>query len=125
MPTLANPFPHSGEAAWSRNGVNMTLVQLRSLIAIADAGLNISRAAERTNSTQPGLSKQLRHVESELGFQVFVRRGKHLVAMTVEGFEVVRQSRAVLAAYDQLQRLSAACNPPRRHFPAAEASHAA
>src|SRR5690349_5240210 len=45
----------------------MTLVQLRCLVAIADAGLNITLAAERVHATQPGLSKQLKQLEDELG----------------------------------------------------------
>ena len=54
----------------------MTLTQLRHLIAIADSGLNITLAAERVHATQPGLSKQLRQLEDELGFQLFVRKAK-------------------------------------------------
>ena len=54
----------------------MTLTQLRYLVAIADAGLNITQAAERVHATQPGLSKQLKQLEDELGFQLFLRRGR-------------------------------------------------
>ena len=49
----------------------MTLTQLRYLIAIADSGLNITTAAERVHATQPGVSKQLKQLEDELGFQLF------------------------------------------------------
>lgn len=38
----------------------MTLTQLRYLVAIADADLNITLAAARIHATQPGLSKQLK-----------------------------------------------------------------
>ena len=51
----------------------MTLTQLRYLVAIADSGLNITQAAERVHATQPGLSKQLKQLEDELGFQLFTR----------------------------------------------------
>jgi len=44
----------------------VTLIQLRCLIAIADAGMNITVAARRINATQPGLSKQLRQLETSL-----------------------------------------------------------
>ncbi|XHH28964.1 LysR family transcriptional regulator [Xanthomonas euroxanthea] len=53
----------------------MTLTQLRYLVAIADAELNITLAAARVHATQPGLSKQLKQLEDELGFLLFVRKG--------------------------------------------------
>ena len=40
----------------------MTLTQLRYLVAIADAGLNITLAAARVHATQPGLSKQIKQL---------------------------------------------------------------
>ena len=45
----------------------MTLTQLRYLVAIADAELNITLAASRVHATQPGLSKQLKQLEG-MGF---------------------------------------------------------
>src|SRR5512147_707057 len=63
----------------------MTLTQLRYLVAIHDAGLNITVAAERVHATQPGLSKQLKQLEGELGFQLFSRKGKSLAEITPAG----------------------------------------
>jgi DNA-binding transcriptional LysR family regulator len=65
----------------------MTLIQLRHLIAIVDAGLNLTVAAERVHATQPGLSKQLKALEDELGFPVFLRNGKRLTGLTELGAE--------------------------------------
>ncbi|MCL4721205.1 MAG: LysR family transcriptional regulator, partial [Gammaproteobacteria bacterium] len=56
----------------------MTLQQLRYLVAIADSGLNITAAAERLYTSQPGSSKQLKLLEQELGVQLFTRKGKSL-----------------------------------------------
>lgn len=53
----------------------MTLTQLRYLVAIADAELNITLAAARVHATQPGLSKQLKQLEDELGFCCSCARG--------------------------------------------------
>ncbi len=75
----------------------MTLSQLRYLLAIVDAGLNITLAAERTNATQPGLSKQLKQLEAELGLRLFVRRGRSLDRLTEAGEAVVSRARTVLA----------------------------
>ena len=75
----------------------MTLTQLRYLVAIADAGLNITLAAARVHATQPGLSKQLKQLEDELGFLLFVRKGRSLEAITPAGAEVLERARVILA----------------------------
>ena len=75
----------------------MTLTQLRYLIAIADSGLNITQAAERVHATQPGLSKQLKQLEDELGFQLFVRKGRSLEAVAPAGGKVIEHARRLLA----------------------------
>jgi DNA-binding transcriptional LysR family regulator len=75
----------------------MTLTQLRYLVAIADAGLNITLAAARVHATQPGLSKQLKQLEDELGFLLFVRKGRSLEAITPAGAEVLDRARVILA----------------------------
>ena len=75
----------------------MTLTQLRYLVAIADSGLNITLAAERVHATQPGLSKQLKQLEDELGFQLFVRKGRSLEAIAPAGAKVIEHARRILA----------------------------
>lgn len=74
----------------------MTLTQLRYLVAIADAGLNITAAAERVHATQPGLSKQLKQFEDELGFQLFTRKGRSLDSLTPAGKEILARARRIL-----------------------------
>lgn len=85
----------------------MTLVQLRYLVAIADAGLNITAAASRVHATQPGLSKQLRQLEDELGFQLFQRRGKSLQGVTPAGETVLQRARAILAEAGNILSIAA------------------
>jgi LysR family cys regulon transcriptional activator len=75
----------------------MTLTQLRYLVAIADAGLNITLAAERVHATQPGLSKQLKQLEDELGFLLFARKGRSLEAITPGGVQILEYARRLLA----------------------------
>ena len=75
----------------------MTLTQLRYLVAIADAGLNITLAAERVHATQPGISKQLKLLEDELGFLLFQRKGRSLAAVTPAGEDVLAHARRMLA----------------------------
>lgn len=85
----------------------MTLAQLRYLIAIVDSGLNITLAAERVHATQPGLSKQLRQLEDELGFQLFVRKGKSLDAVTPAGEQVIERSRIILTEAANIRSIAA------------------
>ncbi len=74
----------------------MTLTQLRYLVAIADSGFNITLAAERVHATQPGLSKQLKLLEDELGFLLFARKGRSLDAITPAGERVLSHARRIL-----------------------------
>ena len=75
----------------------MTLTQLRYLVAIADSGFNITQAAERVHATQPGLSKQLKQLEDELGFQLFLRKGRSLEGVAPAGVKVIEHARRILA----------------------------
>ncbi|MFN7550487.1 MAG: LysR substrate-binding domain-containing protein [Pseudomonadota bacterium] len=84
----------------------MTLIQLRALVAIVDAGLNVTLAASRIHATQPGLSKQLRQLEDELGFRLFQRRGRSFERLTPEGRQVVDRARAMLDQADAIRALS-------------------
>lgn len=87
--------------------IDMTLTQLRYFVAIADSGLNITLAAERVHATQPGLSKRLRQLEDELGFQLFVRKGKSLDAVTHAGRQVLERARTMLAEAANIRSIAA------------------
>ena len=85
----------------------MTLTQLRYLVAIADSGLNITLAAEKVHATQPGLSKQLKQLEDELGFLLFQRKGRSLEAITPAGQDVLAHARRVLAEAGNIRAYAA------------------
>ena len=74
----------------------MTLIQLKYLLGVVDNGLNITTAAERLYTSQPGISKQLRLLEREVGVQIFSRRGKLLVGVTPAGSTIVDYARKIL-----------------------------
>ena len=74
----------------------MTLTQLKYLIAVVDNRLNISLAAENLNTSQPGISKQLKLLEEELLATIFVRKGKKLTDITPFGDEVIFYARKIL-----------------------------
>jgi LysR family cys regulon transcriptional activator len=70
----------------------LNLQQLRYLCAVVDNGLNVSDAAEALYTSQPGISKQIRQLEDELGLTVFVRQGKRLTSLTPAGEVGCRQT---------------------------------
>lgn len=49
------------------------------------------------HATQPGLSKQLKQLEDELGFQLFLRRGRSLEGVAPAGVKVIEHARKILA----------------------------
>ncbi len=85
----------------------MTLAQLRYFVAIADAGFNITLAADHVHATQPGLSKQLTQLEDELGFLLFVRKGRSLEGLTPAGAQVLHHSRKLLSEASNIRALAA------------------
>ncbi len=84
----------------------MTLKQLKYLVGIADSGLNITSAAERLFTSQPGISKQLKQLEAELGVQLFTRKGKSLAAITPAGRDVIARARKILREVDNISSLA-------------------
>ncbi len=85
----------------------MNIQQLRYLCAIVDHGLNVSAAAEALFTSQPGVSKQIRQLEDELGVHVFIRQGKRLASLTEAGTAVVATARQALKQIENLKRLGA------------------
>lgn len=85
----------------------MKLHQLKYAVAVARNGLNITRAAERLYTSQPGISKQIRLLEDELGVEIFTRRGKSLAAITPSGREVLRRAECILQEVDNIRQFSA------------------
>jgi len=84
----------------------MKLQQLKYLLAIVDNGLNITAAADRMYTSQPGVSKQLKLLEEELGLQLFVRKGKSLSRITRAGEQVITRARKIMQEVDQIRSLA-------------------
>lgn len=83
----------------------MTLKQLKYLLGVVDHGLNITTAAERLYTSQPGISKQVRQLEREVGVQLFSRKGKNLTALTPAGTAVVEYARRILRDVENIRSL--------------------
>ena len=81
----------------------MNLQQMRYVLEVARHDLNISEAAAAMHTSQPGVSKQIRVLEDELGVEVFVRQGKRLTGITAPGREILAIAERMLRDVDKLK----------------------
>ncbi len=82
----------------------MKLQQLRYLLEVSRQGLNVSAAAEALFTSQPGISKQIRLLEDELGVEVFVRSGKRVTGVTPPGRIILEIAERMLRDADNLKQ---------------------
>jgi len=82
----------------------MKLQQLRYLCEVARRDLSVSAAAQALFTSQPGVSKQIKGLEDELGIEIFVRNGKRLVSITEPGRAVIAIAQRMLADAANLKR---------------------
>src|SRR5712671_4374825 len=85
----------------------MKLQQLRYLTEVVRRGLNVSEAAAALHTSQPGVSKQIRALEDELGSDIFVRQGRRFTAITDAGREIVPAIERILADVANLKAVGA------------------
>jgi len=83
----------------------MNFQQLRYVREAVRQNLNLTEAASVLFTSQPGVSKQIRELEEELGVEIFVRRGKRLVSLTDPGRIVVQVIERLLAEADNLRQV--------------------
>ncbi|WP_445765621.1 HTH-type transcriptional regulator CysB [Rheinheimera sp.] len=84
----------------------MKLQQLRYIVEVLNHNLNVSSTAESLYTSQPGISKQVRMLEDELGIQVFGRSGKHLTHVTPAGREVIEIAQQILAKVESIKAVA-------------------
>jgi LysR family transcriptional regulator, cys regulon transcriptional activator len=85
----------------------MNFQQLRSVREAVRRGFNLTEAAEALHTSQPGVSRQIRELEDELGIQIFVRAGKRLTGLTAPGQAVLPLVEQLLRDAENLQRAGA------------------
>ena len=85
----------------------MNIQQLRYASEVAKRGLNVSDAAAALHTSQPGVSRQIRALEQELGTEIFVRQGKRLTAVTDAGHEILGAIDRILADIANLKAVGA------------------
>ncbi|MGD9602444.1 MAG: HTH-type transcriptional regulator CysB [Gammaproteobacteria bacterium] len=84
----------------------MKLQQLRYIWEVARNNLNVSATADKLYTSQPGVSKQIRQLEDELGVQIFLRAGKQLTEITPAGQQIVSLAGRIMTEVDNIRRIS-------------------
>lgn len=84
----------------------MKLQQLRYIWEVARHDLNVSATAQSLYTSQPGISKQIRLLEDELGVEVFSRSGKHLTHITPAGEAILKAAGEILRKAESIKQLA-------------------
>jgi len=84
----------------------MKLQQLRYIWEISQHELNVSATADSLYTSQPGISKQVRLLEDELGMPIFARNGKHLTEITSAGKQVIALAGEILGKVQDIKHIS-------------------
>lgn len=84
----------------------MKLQQLRYIWEVAHHDLNVSATAQSLYTSQPGISKQIRLLEDELGVEVFARSGKHLTRVTPAGEAILSTAGEILRKVESIKQVA-------------------
>lgn len=90
----------------------MNFQQLRCVREIVRQGFNLTQAAQVLFTSQPGASKMVLELESELGFTIFLRHGKRLKGLTKEGEQVFPYMDKILQNLSELKDVALECKDP-------------
>lgn len=83
----------------------MKLQQLRYVAEIVRQGNHLSAAAEALHTSQPGVSRQIQLLESELGFEIFERTRNRIIGLTEPGEHVLAIAKRITADLEGLRAL--------------------
>lgn len=84
----------------------MKIQQLRYIVEIVNQNLNVTEAANALFTSQPGISKQVRLLEDELGLEIFERNGKHIKSLTPAGQKIVAIARELLVKTQSIRAVA-------------------
>lgn len=81
----------------------MKLQQLRYIVAMVRHDLNVSQTADALFTSQPGVSKQIRLLEDEIGIEIFQRSGKQVTRVTPAGERIIEIADAILQQVEDIR----------------------
>ena len=83
----------------------MNILQMKYIVEIVRHNNHLSAAATALNTSQPGVSKQIKLLEEELGFEIFERTRNRIIGLTSLGQEVAGIAERVISEMEGLQNL--------------------
>jgi LysR family cys regulon transcriptional activator len=101
----------------------MKLQQLRYIWEVAHHDLNVSATAQRLYTSQPGISKQIRLLEDELGVEIFSRSGKHLTKITPAGEVILQTAGEILSKVENIKQVAQEHRDPEKGKLAVATTH--
>jgi len=101
----------------------MNFHQLQYAVAIARHGLSVTQAASALGTSQPAISRALKALERELGFDLFVREGRAFARVTPQGTRVLEYATRALAEIESLKAVAADLNQDNRGTLAIATTH--
>ncbi len=84
----------------------MNFQQLRSVREAVRRGFNLTEVAAALHTSQPGVSRQIRELEDELGVTLFMRAGKRLTGLTEPGTSLLPIIERLLLDSENLRQVS-------------------
>ncbi|MDQ8031345.1 CysB family HTH-type transcriptional regulator [Bordetella genomosp. 1] len=85
----------------------MNFQQLRSVREAVRRDFNLTDVSESLHTSQPGVSRQIRELEEEVGVDIFVRSGKRLIGLTPPGELILPLVEQILQAADNIRHAGA------------------
>ena len=92
----------------------MKLQQLRYIWEVAHHEMNVSATAQSLFTSQPGISKQIRMLEDELGVEIFARNGKHLTRITPAGEAILKTAGEILYKTESIKHTAQEFKNPKK-----------
>ncbi|MFT6551505.1 MAG: LysR family cys regulon transcriptional activator [Zhongshania marina] len=92
----------------------MKLQQLRYIWEVAHHEMNVSATAQSLFTSQPGISKQIRMLEDELGVEIFARNGKHLTRITPAGEAILKTAGEILYKTESIKHIAQEFKNPKK-----------
>ncbi|MBX2850054.1 MAG: LysR family transcriptional regulator, partial [Acidiferrobacterales bacterium] len=84
----------------------MKLRQFQYVVEVINNGMNVTAAAQKLFTSQPGVSSQIKRLEEELGVTIFERSGKHINGLTPEGKLLAQHFATILDQVENVKRIA-------------------
>ena len=85
----------------------MKLQQLRYMLQVVRHDFNVSATARRLGTSQPGISKQIAALETDLGVRVFQRQGRQITGLTPAGRDILPRVQRIIQEAENIASVAA------------------